>query len=45
LNLERDFEELPSKFRLIDAEKYQEFCKEVKEVVGQFGKMSGFEVG
>ena len=45
LNLKRDFEELPSKFRLIDVEEYQEFCKEVKEVVGQFGKMSGFEVG
>jgi hypothetical protein len=44
LDLEQDFRDLPSKFRLIDAEKYQEFCKEVREVVGQFGKMSGFEV-
>lgn len=45
LNLERDFGDLPSQFRLIDTGKYKEFCEEIRGVVKHFGMMSGFEVG
>jgi hypothetical protein len=39
LNLKRDFRDLPSQFQLIEAEKYQEFCGEIRGVVKQFGMM------
>lgn len=44
INLKQDFQILPDRFRLIDANGYQEFCKRVRRIVSQFSELQHFSV-